>query len=213
MSQLTLVSVRTLYLQWFMKEYFSRNDMPTSQKFWSRGEGWQTIRRLIQHQLLLPGAAKSYGDAIGAAVEIASKGAPTCGTPDKFHGYLMRASFDMFCAAFHGRLTKCAGADGDEGSRADPLDLAFCQAASNVLTANMPLFLQSVPPRCPFNFDCLLLLIFFESLILLCLRVLLWNCESGSCTPLTATSVVCCQAEGSGAQPFSPGVSHHHAAV
>eukprot|EP00035_Acanthoeca_spectabilis_P037552 m.45963 g.45963 ORF g.45963 m.45963 type:complete len:570 (+) comp8702_c0_seq1:69-1778(+) len=128
--------------QWFMKEYFSRNDMPTSQKFWSRGEGWQTIRRLIQHQLLLPGAAKSYGDAIGAAVEIASKGAPTCGTPDKFHGYLMRASFDMFCAAFHGRLTKCAGADGDEGSRADPLDLAFCQAASNVLTANMPLFLQ-----------------------------------------------------------------------
>lgn len=120
-----------------MKEYFKRHGKKTADALWDHGPEWQTARRLVQRDLLQPGAAKSYADAIGEAASLASKGAPACGTTEAFDEYMARASFDMFSAAFLGRMTQTA----DPASpTADPKDVAFCKHAVSALDGFMPLF-------------------------------------------------------------------------
>lgn len=127
--------------QWMMKEYHARRNHQTSLDFWGRGEKWQTIRRLIQKDMLLPGAAKSYGDAVGEAARLASAGAPACGGKDTIHSYIDRCSFDMFSAAFMGQLTRTAN---PQDPAANPKNVEFCQAAVGMLGLMFPLFNRCV---------------------------------------------------------------------
>jgi len=118
-------------MQWFMKEHFKRRGLDTALGLMGRGETWQRTRRLIQRELLAPAAAKSYGDAIGRAAALASRGAPLCAGPDDFDKFVARASFDMFAAGFLGRLTRTA----NPADAADPEDVKFCEHAAEAMAS------------------------------------------------------------------------------
>jgi len=82
----------------------------------------------MQKNLLAPMCAREYVPGIRKAAEIASKGAPHMA--HDFPNYASRCSFDLFCSAFYGRMTKSA----DISSDPDPKDLQYC---NNVLSSGL----------------------------------------------------------------------------
>ena len=91
---------------------------------------------MIQKDMMMPAAVRSYADNIGKSVAFASEGAPACGSAADFASYMNRCSFDMFTAAFLGKMTQTANPENPD---ADPEDVKFCEAAVGALNEFFPL--------------------------------------------------------------------------
>mmetsp|Transcript_13859 Transcript_13859/g.27235 ORF Transcript_13859/g.27235 Transcript_13859/m.27235 type:complete len:531 (-) Transcript_13859:267-1859(-) len=113
---------------WPNRAYFTKYEKPTLGQLFSEGEDWRRLRVFMQKNLLAPLAAREYVPGICKAAEIASRGAPVMG--HNLHHYLSRCSFDLFCSAFYGRMTKSA----DASSNPNPNDVRYCE---NVLETGL----------------------------------------------------------------------------
>jgi len=120
---------------WPLSERLKRQEQTTN--IFERGEGWKRERSFIQRNLLAPGAAKGYIPGIVEAARLASRGAGDWG--DQFNIFTARASFDLFNAAFFGKLARTADA---KNSQADPRDMQFCDNVLRGFDLMVPILLS-----------------------------------------------------------------------